>query len=69
MLTQIAKLRGMPFEVLVQKVIEKSNQFAVAIGIIIGQRQKFEDRLLVATTIEQLDELEQEINEWQFQVN
>lgn len=69
MLTQIAKLRGMPFEVLVQKVIEKSNQFAVAIGIIIGQRQKFEDRLLAATDIQQLDELEQEINAWQFQAS
>lgn len=69
MLTQIAKLRGMPFETLVQKVIEKSNQFAVAIGVIIGQRQKFEDRLLALSTIEQLDELEKDINEWQFQAS
>lgn len=69
MLTQIAQVRGVPFEILVQKVIEKSNQFAVAIGIIIGQRQKFEDRLLVATTIEQLDELEKEINQWQNSLN
>lgn len=69
MLTQISRLRGVPFEVLVEKVIEKSNQFAVAIGIIIGQRQKFEDRLLTAADIEQLNELEKEIEEWQFQVN
>ena len=69
MLTQIAKMRGVPFEILVQKVIEKSAQFAVAIGVIIGQRQAFEDRLLSATKAEQLDKLETEINEWQFQVN
>ncbi|MDO4627018.1 MAG: hypothetical protein Q4A81_06940 [Pasteurellaceae bacterium] len=69
MLPQIARLRDVPFEVLVEKVIEKSAQFAVAIGIIIGQRQKFEGRLLTAADIEQLNELEKEIEEWQFQVN
>ena len=69
MLEQIARVRGVPLDVLIEKVIEKSNQFAVAIGIIIGKRQQFEDRLLVTTTLEQLDELEQEINEWQFQAN
>lgn len=69
MLEQIARVRGVPLDVLIEKVIEKSAQFAVAIGIIIGQRQAFEDRLLVTTTLEQLGELEQEINEWQFQAN
>ena len=49
MLTQIARNRGVPFEILVEKVIEKSAQFAVVIGIIIGQRQAFEDRLLTFT--------------------
>ncbi|KIP50924.1 hypothetical protein SU58_01755 [Haemophilus influenzae] len=66
MLTQIAQNRGMPFEILVEKVIEKSAQFAVVIGIIIGQRQAFEDRLLALKTPEELTALEQEIEQWQF---
>lgn len=66
MLTQIARNRGVPFEILVEKVIEKSAQFAVVIGIIIGQRQAFEDRLLTFKTPEELTALEQEIEQWQF---
>lgn len=69
MLTQIAQNRGVPFEILVEKVIEKSAQFAVVIGIIIGQRQAFEDRLLALKTPEELTALEQEIEQWQFQTN
>ena len=69
MLTQIAQNRGVPFEILVEKVIEKSAQFAVVIGIIIGQRQAFEDRLLALKTPQELTSLEQEIEQWQFQAN
>lgn len=69
MLSQIARVRGVPLEVLINKVIEKSAQFAVAIGIIIGQRQAFEDRLLALKTPEELTSLEQEIEQWQFQAN
>lgn len=69
MLKQIARVRGVPFEVLVEKVIEKSSQFAVVIGVIIGQRQAFEDRLLDAKTLEELTALEKEIEEWTFQAN
>lgn len=69
MLSQIARVRGVPLEVLISKVIEKSAQFAVAIGIIIGQRQAFEDRLLALKTPDDLTALEQEIEQWQFQVN
>lgn len=69
MLAQIARVRGVLLEVLISKVIEKSAQFAVAIGIIIGQRQAFEDRLLALKTPEELTALEQEIEQWQFQVN
>ncbi|CBY80351.1 hypothetical protein AO053_03525 [Haemophilus influenzae biotype aegyptius] len=69
MLTQIAQNRGVPFEILVEKVIEKSAQFAVSIGIIIGQRQAFEDRLLALKTPEELTALEQEINEWTLNAN
>ena len=69
MLTQIAQNRGVPFEILVEKVIEKSAKFAVVIGIIIGQRQAFEDRLLALKTPKELTALEQEIEQWQFQTN
>lgn len=69
MLSQIARVRGVPIEVLISKVIEKSAQFAVAIGIIIGQRQAFEDRLLALKTPDDLTALEQEIEQWQFQTN
>ena len=64
MLKQMAKVRGISFEVLVQKVIEKSNQFALAIGEIIGKRQAFEDRLLTLKTMEELTALEKEIEAW-----
>lgn len=69
MLEQIARVRGVPLDVLIEKVIEKSNQFAVAIGIIIGKRQQFEDRLMAIETLETLKQLEQEVSEWQFQAN
>ena len=69
MLSQIARVRGVPLEILIEKVIEKSAQFAVAIGIIIGQRQAFEDRLLALKTPDDLTALEQEIEQWQFQTN
>lgn len=69
MLKQIARIRNIPFDVLVQKVLAKSGQFAFAIGVIIGQRQAFEDRLLALKTPEELTSLEKEIEEWKFQVN
>lgn len=69
MLSQIARVRGVPLDMLIHKVIEKSAQFAVAIGIIIGQRQAFEDRLLALKTPQELTSLEQEIEQWQFQTN
>ena len=69
MLKQIARVRGVPFEVLVEKVIEKASQFAVAIGVIIGQRQAFEDRLLALSSQKELDSLKKEIEEWTFSEN
>ncbi|WP_434321506.1 hypothetical protein [Haemophilus influenzae] len=69
MLSQIAQNRGVPLEILIEKVIEKSAQFAVVIGIIIGQRQAFEDRLLALKNPEELTALEQEIEQWQLNAN
>lgn len=69
MLKQIARVRGIPFDILVEKVIEKASQFAVAIGVIIGQRQAFEDRLLTLSSQKELDALKKEIEEWTFSAN
>ncbi len=69
MLKQIARIRNIPFDVLVRKVLEKSERFALAVGVIIGQRQAFEDRLLATKTLEELTALEKEIEEWKFQAN
>ena len=69
MLSQIARVRGVPLEMLIEKVIEKSAQFAVAIGIIIGQRQAFEDRLVALKTPDDLTALKQEIDAWTFNAN
>lgn len=69
MLKQIARVRNIPFDVLVQKVLEKSDRFAVAIGLIIGQRQAFEDELLGLNTVEDLIKLEKEIEKWEFKLN
>ena len=64
MLKQIARIRNIPFDVLVRKVLEKSERFALAVGVIIGQRQAFEDRLLATKTLEELTALEKEIEAW-----
>ena len=65
MLKQIALLRGVPFEILVQKVIKKSEMFAMVIGAIIGQRQQLEDRILTATKPEELETIKNEVETWQ----
>lgn len=64
MLSKIAEVRGVPLGKLIEKVLEKSDQFAVAIGAIIGQRQKFEDALMAGTTIEQVEKLAEGIAQW-----
>ncbi|MFP4732431.1 hypothetical protein HID67_07720 [Pasteurella multocida] len=66
MLKIIAQTRGVPFELLVEKVLEKSSQFSHAMGAIIGQRQKFEDRILATESIEDLNVIENEVKAWQF---
>lgn len=65
MLKQIATVRGVPFELLVQKVLEKSVQFATLIGVIIGQRQAFEDRVNSASSQDELDKINSEVEQWQ----
>lgn len=64
LLSQIATMRHIELTVLVDKVIDKANQFAKATGYLIGTRQHFEDLLTAATTIDDLDKIETAINEW-----
>ena len=64
MLTQIAENRGIPFEILAQKVLEKADIFAEKIGVIIGQRQKFEDELNQAETLDAVQQLRQRVQNW-----
>ncbi len=68
MLSSIALSRGVPLDVLVDKVLEKAELFASIMGGIIGQRQKFEDRALSAETLEQLTDIEIEVDKWQLSI-
>ncbi len=51
-LTPLAAARGMTVEELARKVIAKADAFTTASGHVIGLRQKDEDRLTVAQTVE-----------------
>ena len=51
-LTPLAAARGMAVEELAQKVIAKADAFTTASGHVIGLRQKDEDRLKAAQTVE-----------------
>ena len=50
LLSAIATARGVPFALLVEKVIEKADLFAAASGALIGARQQAEDRISAAAT-------------------
>ncbi|MFY1028412.1 hypothetical protein ACE4RU_12085, partial [Actinobacillus seminis] len=65
MLSQIAENRGVALDELVVKVLEKSAQFAVAMGALIGVRQGFEDRIVAAKSQEELEQIKNEVNAWQ----
>lgn len=65
MLTQIAENRGVPFEILAEKVLEKAALFAVGQGMLIGQKQAFEDRAERATTLEEINQIAEEVSLWQ----
>ena len=48
-----------------KKVIEKADLFAIIMGKLFVIKQGFEKRIDQAETIEELDKIEQEINQWQ----
>lgn len=60
-LQAIAKNRGIPLEVLVEKVLQKSALFAACTGEIIGERQKLEDELDLASTEKEVNALDEKI--------
>lgn len=52
-------------EDLKKKVIEKADLFAIIMGKLFAIKQGFEKHIEQAETMEQLDKIEQEINQWQ----
>ena len=52
-------------EDLKKKVIEKADLFAVIMGKLFAIKQGFEKHIEQAETMEQLDKIEQDINQWQ----
>lgn len=51
-------------EELKKKVIEKADLFAIIMGKLFAIKQGFEKRIDQAETIEELDKIEQEIEQW-----
>lgn len=51
-ITAIASGRGIPVEELARKIVAKADAFSLASGLLIGQRQKWEDMLKDAKTKE-----------------
>ena len=52
-------------EELKKKVIEKADLYAIIMGKLFAIKQGFEKHIEQAETMEQLDKIEQEINQWQ----
>lgn len=52
-------------EELKKKVIEKADLFAIIMGKLFAIKQGFEKHIDKAETLEELDKIEQEINQWQ----
>ncbi|AOF54418.1 phage tail protein [Rodentibacter caecimuris] len=66
-LTEIFKGRDdlKNIEELKQKVIEKADLFAIVMGKLFAIKQNFETHIEQAQTLEELDQIEQEIEQWQ----
>lgn len=58
LLNALAQARGIELNELVQRVLSKHDTFSMLSGIVIGQRQAFEDRLQVCETIEEVQSIE-----------
>lgn len=64
MLSQIAKVRNLPLNLLAQAVVRKADQLAGIIGAILGQKQKLEAKAEKADNLEMLAEIETEVEQW-----
>ena len=58
LLSAIAAQRGIDVNTLAVRVLEKATAYAVASGSIIGARQKLEDAIAAATTVEELSDID-----------
>lgn len=64
MLSQIAKVRNLPLTTLAQAVVRKADQFALVIGVILGQKQLFESHVNNAQSLDELNEIQSEVEQW-----
>lgn len=56
----LAEQRGVEFELLVSKIIEKADKYALASAVLIGKRQKCLDEIKKATTKAELEKIKVE---------
>ena len=63
-ISNLAKKRGIPLDIMMQKVKEKAIQFAIGTSEVSGDRQAFEDVLKAITNHKQLDELFVKVQKW-----
>lgn len=59
----LAEQRGVEFEFLVSKIIEKADKYASISATLIGKRQRYEDLVALATTKEELESIKVNFNE------
>lgn len=64
MLSQIATVRNLPLATLAQAVVRKADQFALVIGVILGQKQLFESHVNNAQSLDELNEIQNEVEKW-----
>lgn len=58
LLNTLAQMRGIPLEMLIEKVLEKNARFRTSIALLVGNRQALQDRIDKAETIEEVLEIE-----------
>lgn len=63
-ISNLARKRGIPLDIMMQKVKEKAILFAYGTSEVSGDRQAFEDVLKAITNHEQLDELFIKVQKW-----
>lgn len=59
----IAAARGIPMDELINRIIEKSNMFSSLSGTVFGRRQKYEDELNLAVTIQDVERIQPDFSD------